>query len=89
MARRRFMKPDDEPDAPVFMEHGGGGGSAGQGHVKMNPGFWLWPRPEAGTMRVFCEWPVVEISLSTVDIDIAELVAAAELVVPLWREPSA
>jgi hypothetical protein len=85
MARRRFMKPDDEPDAPVFMEHGGGGGSGGQGGVRMNPGFWLWPHPEAGAMRVFCEWPVVGISLSTVDIDVAELVGAAERVVPLWR----
>src|SRR5207248_8085437 len=50
MARRRFMKPDDEPDAPVFMEHGGGGGSGGQGGVRMNHGFWLLLHPEACAM---------------------------------------
>jgi hypothetical protein len=84
---RRFMKPDEEPDGPVFMPVGGGGGSGGQGRVRMNPAFWLWPRPEAGAMRVFCEWPVLEISLSTVEINTAELLAAAERIVSLW--PSA
>lgn len=82
--RRRLMKPDEEPDGPIFMEAGGGGGSAGGGHVSMNPGFWLWPLPGPGTMRVFCEWPVVEIPLSTVDVDTAELIAATERIVPLW-----
>ena len=89
MGRRSLMKPDEEPGRPVLMERGGGGGSAGQGRVRMNPGFWLWPHPGPGAMRVFCEWPIVEISLSTVDVDAAELVAAGERVVPLWLEPLA
>ncbi len=89
MGRRRFMKPDEEPADPVFIEHGGAGGSAGGGRVIMRPGFWLWPLPEPGTIRVFCEWPVVEIPLSTVEIDGGVLVAAAKRVVPLWPAPSA
>ena len=84
MGHRRLLKPDSEPEGPVFMESGGGGGSSGQGRVKMSPAFWLWPRPDSGSMRVFCEWPVVEISLSTVDLDVAVLAGAAERVAPLW-----
>lgn len=80
---RPFMRPDEEPDGPVFVQRGGGGGAAGQGRVRMNPGYWLWPRPESGALRIFCEWPVVEISLSTAEIDLAEVAAAAERVVAL------
>lgn len=87
--RRHFLKPDKEPEGPVFLEHGGGGGSAGGGNVSMNPEFWLWPIPEPGAIRVSCEWPVVEISLSTVEIEGGELRAAAGRVVPLWPAPSA
>lgn len=87
MGRRRFMKPDEEPDGPVLMEHGGGGGSGGGGRVRMHSAFWLWPRPESGTLRFFCEWPVAEIPLSFVDLDAGELEASAGRAVRLW--PSA
>jgi hypothetical protein len=50
----------------------------------MNPAFWLWPRPESGAIRFFCEWPMVEIELSTVVLDTSEFVAAADRVVSLW-----
>ena len=50
----------------------------------MNPGFWLWPLPEPGTIRVSCEWPLVEIPLSTVELDGAAIVEAAARAVPLW-----
>jgi hypothetical protein len=89
MGRRHLLKPDEEPDGPVFMQSGGGGGSAGGRRVRMSPGFWLWPRPGSGAMRVFCEWPIVEIPLSTGTIETGELVAAAELVAPIWPEPLA
>ena len=87
--RRRFMKPDEEPEGPIFFEHGGGGGASGRGRVTLNPGYWLWPLPEPGAIRVSCEWPVVEIPLSTVEIDGKMLSAAAERVRPLWNAPSA
>lgn len=50
----------------------------------MNPGFWLWPLPKRGTIRVFCEWPLVEIPLSTAELDGAALASAAERAVPVW-----
>jgi len=81
--RRRFLKPDEKPDGAVFFEHGGRGGAGGGGRVRMQPGYWLWPLPERGTIRVFCEWPVVEIPLSVVEIESSEFPAAAERVVRL------
>ena len=86
-AHRMLYDPDAEPEGPLFFQHGGGGGSSGGGLVDMQPGYWLWPLPPAGPIKVSCEWPVVGIALSTVEIDGAALVAAAERVVRLW--PSA
>lgn len=74
----------EDPDGPVFFEHGGGGSSGGEDSVHAWPSYWLWPLPEPGPLRVSCEWPVVSIPLSTVEIDGAPLVAAAERVVSLW-----
>jgi hypothetical protein len=84
MGRWRHLKPGEEPDEPVFFENGGGGGSSVGGRVTMRPAFWLWPLPEPGTIRVFCEWPAVDIPLSTVDIDGGDLVAAVKSITPLW-----
>ena len=50
----------------------------------MHPAFW--PRHGSGAMRFFCEWPVVEIQLSTVGLYTNEFAAAAERVAPMWPE---
>jgi hypothetical protein len=86
--RRRFLKPDTEPEGPVFIEHGGGGGSAAAGRVRLHPSFWLWPLPGQGAIRIFCEWPVVEIPLSDAELSGNDLAAAAQGVQQLWP-PSA
>lgn len=91
LSRRRgrgtWASIEERPEGAVFFEHGGGGGSGGQGRVRMRPAFWLWPLPDSGAIRVFCEWPVVEIPLSSVELDVAPLVEAKARIVPLW--PSA
>ena len=51
----------------------------------MNNDYWVWPLPRPGTIRVSCEWPLVGISLSTVDVDGAPLTEAASRVLSLWR----
>jgi hypothetical protein len=74
----------DEPEGPVFIHRGGGGGHGGRNRVTMNHDYWVWPLPEPGTIRVSCEWPLVGISLSTAEIDGAALVEAATRALPLW-----
>ena len=52
----------------------------------MNPAYWLWPLPQAGGLRVFVEWPVAEIVLSSVELACAPLLEAAARSQPLWGD---
>lgn len=78
---------DSEPEGPVLFQGGGGGGSAGGGRVTMNPGYWLWPLPPKGTLRLFVEWPVVEIELSSIELASELLLEASSMSRMLWEEP--
>jgi hypothetical protein len=80
------LKPDEEPDGPIFHHSGGGGGTGRADGVAMRNDYWLWPLPPEGPVRVSCEWPAAAIELSTVEVDGAALVAAAARVVPLWPD---
>ena len=77
-AHRKLMSPDAEPEGPLLMPHAGGGGNAAGGQVTMKPGYWLWPLPPSGPLRISCEWPLVDIALTTVEIDGTALVNSAE-----------
>jgi hypothetical protein len=50
----------------------------------MQPGFWLWPVPPPGTLRVSCEWPLLGIALATVELDGSALARAAAAATKLW-----
>jgi hypothetical protein len=63
---------------PLLMPHAGGGGNSAGGQVTMKPGYWLWPLPPSGRLRISCEWPLVDIALTTVEIDGTALVNSAE-----------
>jgi hypothetical protein len=76
-AHRKLMTPGAEPEDPVLMPHAGGGGNAGGGDVSMRPGYWLWPLPPPGALRISCEWPIVKIPLTSIEIDGGTLVQAA------------
>lgn len=80
----RLWRPDDEHEGPVFMQYGGGGGSAGAGRVTMNPGYWLWPLPPSGPLRVFVEWPALDVALSSAELDSDRILEAATQSQPLW-----
>ncbi|HEY2938986.1 MAG TPA: hypothetical protein VGJ27_04170 [Gaiellaceae bacterium] len=86
-AHRKAMSADEEPEGPFLFPHAGGGGMSGGDRVVMHPAYWLWPLPESGPLRISCEWPVVEIALTTVEINGGALVAAAANSTKLW--PSA
>ena len=87
-ARQRFWHGDGEPEEPVLFQAGGGGGSAGSGRVRLNPGYWLWPLPPQSSLRLFVEWPVAEIALSSVELAGESLLEAASRSEPLWNERS-
>jgi hypothetical protein len=75
---------DEGPAGPTLFPHGGGGGSSSGTRVVLRPGYWLWPLPPAGALRVSCEWPLAGIPLSTVELDAASLRDAAGRAAPLW-----
>jgi hypothetical protein len=77
-AHRKLMNPDTEPKGPLLMPHAGGGGNAAGGQVTMKPGYWLWPLPPSGPLRISCEWPLLDIALTTVEIDGTALVNSAQ-----------
>jgi hypothetical protein len=77
----RPLRFDGEPEQPVLMERGGGGGDR-----SWSFGYWLWPRPEPGPLKMVVEWPVEEVPLTVVELDGAELAAAAAEVDVLWPD---
>lgn len=81
---RHLFRPDAELDGPIFIDSGGGGGLAGAGRVTMEPGYWLWPLPPPGPLRVFVEWPALDVSLSSAELDAGLLGAAARQAQSLW-----
>ena len=82
--RRRLWRADHVPEGPLLLQSGGGGGSAGSGRMTMNPGYWLWPLPPPGTLRLFVEWPSLDVELSSIELDGAAIVEAAARSRPLW-----
>jgi hypothetical protein len=76
-----FPTGPEEPTSPVLMQRGGGGGGR-----SWNFGYWLWPLPPAGRLRVLVEWPALGIPLTDVELDGATLVAAAADVDVLWPD---
>lgn len=83
--RHQWHDPEQPPDGTVLMQHGGGsGGSSGRGRILMRPGFWIWPLPPTGVVRFMCEWPLLQIPLTSVEIDGAELHSASDRSVKLW-----
>ena len=77
---------EEEPDGPVFHQHGGGGGGGGGGRYRSQPAYWLWPMPPPGPLRVSCEWPALEIPLSTAELDASALNAAASQSRSIWED---
>ena len=76
--------PDDhlwEPDHPVLMGGGGGGGSR-----SVDRDYWLWPLPQAGRLRVVCQWLDQDIEVHTHDLDAAPLREAAHRARPVWHD---
>ena len=86
-ARRAFLG-EEQPDGPLLIPHGGGAGMSSGDRVSMQPAYWLWPLPQPGILTISCEWPTVEIRLTTVAIETGPIVAAAAGSTQLWPRPT-
>ncbi len=82
---RQEITGDGDPEGPLLLPTSGGSGMTDGGGVVMHPSYWLWPLPERGKLRITCEWPIVEIPLTTTEIDASRLVDAAAKSVDLWQ----
>ena len=83
--RRRWANPaEGEPDSPVLSSAGGSGGTTSAGRSSLQQSYWLWPLPQDGTLRLFCEWPIAAIGLTSVDVEARSLRDAAASVVKIW-----
>jgi len=87
-AHRKLMSRDADPEGPLLLPHAGAGGNSTRGKVTMKPGLWLWPLPPTGPLRISCEWPIVDIAMTTVEIDASTLLEAASRARSLWSPGS-
>ena len=88
LGRRPLLDPSAEPDGPVLSPVGGGGGSAGGGRLSMEYGYWLWPLPPSGPLRIYVEWPALDIGLTHAELDAGALREAADRSQKIWPESS-
>lgn len=80
----RHFAPDNEPDRPILIQHGGGGSQGSRGQVVMQPNYWLWPLPPAGPLKLVVEWPLAEIPLTETVLDGTAIRDASKASSPLW-----
>ena len=74
---------DAEPDRPVCVPQGGGGGGR-----RWSMEQWLWPLPPPGDMTVYASWPAHGIEETSVTLDGAAIRSAAEDAEQLWPDGS-
>lgn len=60
------------PQGPVMRACGGGGGG-GSWHQTQ----WVWPLPAPGTLTVVCEWPAMDIPVTSTGVDAQLILDAA------------
>src|SRR4029450_11973429 len=70
--------PEHEPDRPVLIPHGGGGGGA-----VWDMEHWVWPLPPAGPLAFVCAWPGRGIAESRAESGAGVLLEAAGRAVTL------
>ncbi len=73
--------PDATEPAHGIEERGGGGSDR-----EWTQDYWAWPLPGPGELRFVCEWPEFGIAETSVTVDGALLVKAAERAAPVWPD---
>jgi hypothetical protein len=78
---RPAYDPEHEPDRPVLIRQGGGGGGD-----RWDMEHWVWPLPPTGPFTFVCEWPARAIAESRAEIDAGSILEAAGRAVTLWPD---
>jgi hypothetical protein len=74
---------EPDPRSTLILSPGRGGG--GQGHSEQT--CWVWPLPPEGPLSFVCEWPVVEIPETRVEVDAGLIIDAASKAREVWSPP--
>jgi hypothetical protein len=72
--------PRDGPPESPFLIGRGGSGSRNSWRQE----YWLWPLPSPGELLIACEWPNIELPLSTVTLSADLIRDAAGRAQQLW-----
>ena len=72
---------DQEPEGPLLVPRGGGGGGQSWSHR-----LWLWPLPDERPLSFVCEWPALGIALTRTEVDLDPIRDAAGHSLQLWED---
>jgi hypothetical protein len=70
---------DGPPESPLLVARGGGGS-----RDNWRQEYWLWPLPPPGDLLIACEWPDLDLSLTTVTVSADPIRDAAGRAQQLW-----
>ena len=73
-------EPAGEPQGPVLVPRGGGGG----GH-SWSQRLWLWPLPPESPLSFVCEWPALGIPVTRTQLNHTPITEAASRSRRLWQ----
>ncbi len=74
-------RPYERPDAPQLSPRGGGGSRS-----RWRQEYWLWPLPPEGELVIACEWPNLDLELSTATLDAALIREAGARSRTIWPD---
>jgi len=77
----RFPGPDDDPQGPLLLGRGGGGGG-----LSWEMSYWLWPLPPSGELSFVVSWPAQGIDEQFIALDADEFLSHVDSVEHIWPE---
>jgi hypothetical protein len=77
-------RPVEGPVLWPLAGHGSGGGSKSS----FSQGFWVSPLPPPGAVTIVCQWPVVDIPISSIELDGELILDGAERARAMFSEHS-
>jgi len=81
----RYPFDGAEPQGPQLTMRGGGGGGSGENYdSRMNA--WLWPAPQAGSLRLVYDWSALGFNEGSISIETTPLITAQENVRSIWAQ---